>query len=476
MDAAASSSATILVVDDNEGLLRLIQKALQHEGFTAVTAGSGKEAIIWLAQNRADLMLLDLKLPDIEGQALVDHLAEIHRGIPFIVITGQGDERVAVDMMKRGALDYLVKDVDFLQFIPEVVRRALDHLAREKRLTEAEEALRRSEANLARAQQVAHVGSYEFDVPGIGRLHWSAETFRIVGLDPAQEKLSLQEYRTRVVHPDDEARVRAALDRTINEGARYDIEYRIVRPNGTIRHVHSVAEPVLGPDQKVIQVIGALQDITERRALEWELLAIAEREQSRFGRDLHDGLGQRLTAMELFSHTLQNDLKQQAPNLVKPLQELGKELRETIRQARALSHGLSPVAVQAEGLMHALRDLADNTTAMAGVDCRFSSEPPALLSDAIAATHLYRIAQEAVNNALRHGKPKKICITLADLGECVELKVNDNGRGFSTPVNGGDGMGLRVMQYRATLIGATLDFDSTARKGVVITCTLRKRP
>ena len=105
------------------------QKALQREGFSTVPAHSGKEALTWLLRHRADLMLLDLKLPDIEGKALVDHLADIQRCVPFIVITGQGDERMAVEMMKRGALDYLVKDVDFLQFVPEVVRRALGEWA-----------------------------------------------------------------------------------------------------------------------------------------------------------------------------------------------------------------------------------------------------------------------------------------------------------------------------------------------------------
>lgn len=263
---------------------------------------------------------------------------------------------------------------------------------------------------------------------------------------------------------------------TIARGQVWRGEIRNRAKDGTFYWVQTTIVPFLNDAGKPAQYVAIRTDITERYRLEQEILAIAEREQSRFGRDLHDGLGQRLTAMELFSHTLQNDLKQQAPNLVKPLQELGKELRETIRQARALSHGLSPVALEAEGLMHALRDLADNTTAMAGVDCRFSSEPPALLSDAIAATHLYRIAQEAVNNALKHGKPKRIRITLADLGKCVELKVNDNGRGFTRPTNGSDGMGLRIMQYRASLIGATLNFDSAPRKGVLITCTVRKKP
>src|SRR5207249_2142904 len=102
--------------------------------------------ILWLSHRRADLMLLDLKLQDIEGKELINRLAEIHRSVPFIVITGQGDERVAVDMMKRGAMDYLVKDTSFLQFVPEVVQRALAQVQNEKRLTAAEEALGQSEA------------------------------------------------------------------------------------------------------------------------------------------------------------------------------------------------------------------------------------------------------------------------------------------------------------------------------------------
>src|ERR1051326_1983145 len=109
-------------------------------------------------------MLLDLKLEDIGAQELIDHLTVHQRPVPFIIITGQGDERVAVAMMKSGALDYLVKDVDFLEFVPEVVRRAIRQLEREKKLSAAEEALRRSESNLARAQQIAHLGSYDLNV------------------------------------------------------------------------------------------------------------------------------------------------------------------------------------------------------------------------------------------------------------------------------------------------------------------------
>src|SRR5215468_5158383 len=132
----------ILLVDDDQGLLMLMEKALRREGFSTATAASGADALGWLAGREAGLMLLDLKLQDIEGKELIRQLAESHRCPPFIIITGQGDERVAVEMMKRGARDYLVKDVDFLQFVPAVVKRALEQLRNEQRLAEAEEQVR----------------------------------------------------------------------------------------------------------------------------------------------------------------------------------------------------------------------------------------------------------------------------------------------------------------------------------------------
>ncbi|HVV70145.1 MAG TPA: response regulator, partial [Verrucomicrobiae bacterium] len=130
---------SILVVDDDRGLTHLIKKSLDREGFSVATANSGAAALEWLEQNRADLMLLDLKLQDVEGADLVGPLAERGCLPPFSIITGQGDERVAVEMMKRGARDYLIKDMGFLQFVPAVVKRALEQLDNERRLAEAEE-------------------------------------------------------------------------------------------------------------------------------------------------------------------------------------------------------------------------------------------------------------------------------------------------------------------------------------------------
>ena len=138
-EPAALAGQMVLVVDDDRGLTRLIQRALEREGFCTTTATTGEAAQSWLMGHQADLMLLDLKLQDIEGAQLVERLVSGQKCPPFIIITGQGDERVAVEMMKRGARDYLVKDVDFLQFVPAVVRRALEQLDKERRLAEAEQ-------------------------------------------------------------------------------------------------------------------------------------------------------------------------------------------------------------------------------------------------------------------------------------------------------------------------------------------------
>jgi PAS domain S-box-containing protein len=143
--SAPPKPATILVVDDDPGISRLISQELRREGHQVASVKSGEEAIGWIKENEADLVLLDLKLPGLGGDELIDRLDGLHDHLPFIIITGQGDERVAVEMMKRGALDYLVKDVNFIALVPTVVQRALARLEEQAQLSAAENALRQSQ-------------------------------------------------------------------------------------------------------------------------------------------------------------------------------------------------------------------------------------------------------------------------------------------------------------------------------------------
>ncbi|MCP4711808.1 MAG: PAS domain S-box protein [Planctomycetes bacterium] len=139
-------SCTILVVDDDSGLSTLIQRRLQRDGFQTAAVGRGAEAINWLRANEADLMLLDFKLPDMTGMQVMENLGDLQSSVPFVLITGQGDEKLAVDIMKGGARDYIIKDGAFLDLLPAVVNRVLDQVWQEKQLTAAENALKESEA------------------------------------------------------------------------------------------------------------------------------------------------------------------------------------------------------------------------------------------------------------------------------------------------------------------------------------------
>jgi signal transduction histidine kinase len=212
----------------------------------------------------------------------------------------------------------------------------------------------------------------------------------------------------------------------------------------------------------------------QRRNLEREVLEISHKEQNRLGRDLHDGLGQQLTALELFSVSLATEADAKSRMLGTKVRKMGEHLREAIKQTRAMASGLSPVSLNEGGLVTALTKLAEGTCAMAKVDCKFICPAPIELG-LEPGIHLYRIAQETTNNALKHGRAKKIRITLTKHEDReLRLAISDNGHGFSMSEATGGGMGLRVMKYRANLIGAELNVDSEPGKGTCVTCVLRQ--
>ncbi|MEO6785718.1 MAG: sensor histidine kinase [Chthoniobacteraceae bacterium] len=208
----------------------------------------------------------------------------------------------------------------------------------------------------------------------------------------------------------------------------------------------------------------------ELRAMEREILGVAERERRRIGQDLHDSLGQRLTAASLAVNGLALAMEAANPVLVPQAENLGRQLREAIAEARTLSHGLSPVALQNDGLMHALHALADTTTRSGGVRCVFECPAPVLVPDAELAGQLYRIAQEAVNNALKHAAPGEIRIGLERSDGRLSIEVDDDGPGFPEPLPAGDGIGLRVMKHRAQMIGGTLEIGPHPAGGTRVTC------
>lgn len=337
------SSSTVLVVDDDQGLARLITKSLARDGFAVATAATAGAALAWLDRNQADLVLLDLKLPDLPTPVIINQLAKGKHPAPFIIITGQGDERVAVEMMKQGAADYLVKGGDFLELMPAVVERAIARIRREK----------------------------------------------------------------------------------------------------------------------------------EHRQLERDILRISEMERQRIGQDLHDGLCQHLAGIECMSQALEEKLARKSKADAARAGEIARLVRQAISQTRSVARGLSPVVVDAAGLMSALQELATATESRFQTACAFCCETPVQLDDNAMAVHLYRIAQEAVGNAIKHAQAKRIEVRLAtDAGKIV-LEVRDDGLGIPADPRR-TGMGLRTMNYRAGMIGATLAVRKLPAGGTSVVCSLQQ--
>lgn len=220
---------------------------------------------------------------------------------------------------------------------------------------------------------------------------------------------------------------------------------------------------------------GIIRDITDRKRLEKEILEISEREQRRIGQDLHDGLCQQLTGIAFLVQALQQKLAANEDDEAAHATQITSLLKEAVNQARSLSHGLYPVDPQPDGLMVGLRQLAANVASLFNIACVFRCPQLVAIQDNSTATHLYRIAQEAVQNAIRHGKASKIVIDLASTRNGVKLSVVDNGVGFSDEGQVKRGMGLRTMGHRAQVIGGVLTIRRATRGGSRVVCELRKR-
>jgi len=234
----------------------------------------------------------------------------------------------------------------------------------------------------------------------------------------------------------------------------------------------AVSEVGLG-DRRIFT--GIVRDITERRRLEKEILDVTEQERRRIGQDLHDGLGQMLTGIGLLSQNLARQLEQRDLPEAEDAAEITNLLKEADQYARDLARGLTPVDLEASGLVAALQRLVANAERLFDIECAFDEVGSALVHDGTTATHMYRIAQEAVSNAVRHGQADRIKISLAAGMEQICLRIQDDGVGFSETEPNGAGMGVHIMSYRARIVGGTLDITSSSGAGTTVTFTLPRR-
>jgi PAS domain S-box-containing protein len=257
----------------------------------------------------------------------------------------------------------------------------------------------------------------------------------------------------------------------IREGATPpDFETHWLTRNGAHRRIAWSSTILPDRSEAAEYIILTGIDITERRRLQKTVLDISAQEARRIGQDLHDGLGQHLTGIAFMSKVLERKLAESSAPESADADTILKLVNEAIDKTRELARGLRPVVSDAEGLMSALQRVATEVSDLFKISCQFDCDEPVLINDVGAATHLYHIAQEAVNNAIKHGNARHVLVTLSRIDDAGTLTIHDDGVGFPAVPASGSGMGLHIMRYRASMIGATLQVDSDDRGGTRVSC------
>ena len=301
---------------------------------------------------------------------------------------------------------------------------------------------------------------------------------KIIRVNPAVEELSGFSARQLVgksiwnsglIDPDQEAASNARFRDLLSGQKRVNATLRIFTKAGGTKTVEAQSTAARTPTGEVLCIVTTAMDVTEQKRLEAEVIKIAEAEQMRIGHDLHDGVGQVLTGIMSLAEALECQLTGETLKEATRIREL---VKEAIQQVRELSHGLSPGAVKLRGLAGSLRLLADRLrNNLLDCQCHFEVEPK--LKNTEAETHLFRIAQEAINNAVRHGKPRKISIFLRQLaGDQCLMEIQDDGVGFGVKKRRQtEGIGIRVMRYRANLIGGEFSIGPREGGGTTVLCS-----
>ncbi|MDN7183989.1 response regulator [Caballeronia sp. SEWSISQ10-4 2] len=363
--------------------------------------------------------------------------------------------------------------------VPAIYVGLYDVTARRK----ADEKLRASEASLANAQRLARLGDWAWDRDG-GITHWSSELYRILGLEPSVAKPCYSAYLA-VVHPDDHAVVRRAMRVLLSRGQSFGIDHRIVGPDGSTRIVRLQAELVDARDGQSWGIVGTVQDITERKRTEEELLAsreqlrelsayleaIREEERRRIALEIHDELGQLLTALKMDVALLKMRVVPDA-EATRKIDDIRELVEKTIWMVRNVASHLRPAALNF-GIVSALEWLAEDFSRRNGMPCQLvvrGGEPS--LADA-HATAVFRIVQESLTNVSRHAGASRVAVTLVSSDVALDLRVSDDGQGFDMELaQDGYSYGLLGMSERARLIGGTLQIDSAPGAGTMVSINL----
>jgi PAS domain S-box-containing protein len=448
-----------------------------------VRAQSADEALLALVQFDFIAIVLDVQLPQMTGFELAQLIKRRKRTqhIPIIFLTAYfQDDKDVLSGYDVGAVDYLTKPVDprilqskinvFVDLFRTHRALVMSNRALEQEIVEHQQA----QLALTRLAEIVECSSdpiFSKTLEGIITT-WNRAAERLLGYTAAE----IVGQPVSILIPADRAEENRQIKETLKRGQSVGtVETQRLRKDGSRVDVSLTLSPIRDIAGNITGYSAIVRDISERRRLEAEVFQASEREQHRIAQDLHDGLGQKLAGISCLSNLLQKDLETLASPHAATAAKISGLLDLAVAESRTLARGLHPIAPEPNGLMAALESLAASATDLFQVSCRFECPDPVLVKDYDLATHLYRIAQEAVSNSIKHGRAHRIEIGLHSTPGQMVLRVCNNGAGMETVqklMQQEKGIGMRIMKYRANNIGGTLACHNNDQGGIDVVCTL----
>lgn len=458
----------ILLVEDNPADARFIRAMLDESGesaFRIVWTDSLEAAFGKLDQADCDLVILDLSLPDSAGFETFERLHQRAPKLPIVVVSGLSEKQTAIRAVQEGAQDYLVKDQYNSQLLVRSLRYAIERNRLRRSLQDSEARFRQLTENMREVFWLYQIEARQ--------LIYVSTAFEKVWGRPSRDFFENYSSLAETIHADDRERVAAAFHDQAALG-QYAEEYRIVRPDGTVRWIRDRAVPIVDGTGAVYRIAGIAEDITPRKELERQVLEIGARQQQQISSDLHDSVGQQLVGLSYLAKSLARKLTERELPERETAQQIVDATQRAIVEVRRAIRGLTPVEVDAQGLMVALEQLAADAQQRFDIPCRFAYDQPVLVENNATATHLFRIAQEAITNAVKYAAPSAIAVNLKTENGRVSLTISDDGVGFGNLAEETGGFGMRIMRYRAGVIGARLQIESSPDGGTIVCCMLEQ--
>jgi len=444
----------VLLVDDDENVHLLIQHLLRkvpNKKFEVDWVATYEAGIEAIQPQAHDVYLVDYRLGAENGLELLRKANSMGVQAPIIILTGADDPIIDLEATKGGASDFLLKDRLDAITLERSIRYSLQHYETLRALQKSNERFRLLfERSLDAIMISEDDGRFiEVNPAACALLRRSRDELLQKRLS---DLLSTEVVDNSFIQLEDNSF--GELTFTLPEGEHRFAEF------SACRFAHNLN-------------LCILRDITDRRKLEQEIQEISEREQRRLGQDLHDGLGQMLTGINFLTKVLQQKLTAKAiePE-AKEAANVVMLLNQALSQCREIARGLCPVVLENNDIHAALQQLSDTVEKFFGINANLDCDPKVNIQDNAVAVHLYRIAQEATTNAIKHGKAKNVNLSLLQNKGFLTLKIRDDGVGIPLDALKKKGMGLRVMQHRARMMGATLEVERPKEGGTSLTCKL----